>query len=273
MAKKKQKQRKPQDDIEVEAMFDCQKGCFHINGKATPQICSNSPCPLNLEKFGTHTRIIQYYLGLEDWDSAYYYLDNLTSQSIFDCDVTLLYDVKKSIKKPKLKDLPLGCRIFKLEDKLNKMLSLLNDYKSKTDLSQTGQENYEQMIVDFRQTILSNLKILKHVTMDKRNATTEKALSNERVIEYFQKAIEAKTKFALTDVKPPDIIEEHWKDEAEKAGVLTPGIKEVAAINKKKIEIARKEMERDKILEEVQKYLESDQDIPDELKEKLKNLK
>lgn len=169
-------ERKPQPkkiflELEKKDDFKCiqeEKGCFYLNGDGKRHRCTMSPCSLNLFNFGTHERIIEFYLDQEEWDEAYFYFQDLLPKFSIDCDVKTLEELRKNKEDLETKDLPPGCRVFKISEELWGIKSNLKIYKDKTNLSEKGYSTYESEKTKFKNKLHSNLEILKHLALDKR---------------------------------------------------------------------------------------------------------
>lgn len=160
-------------ELDKKIDFQCiqkDKGCYYKDEKGNWTPCHESPCPLNLFKFGTHERILENYLDDEEWDNAYFYFQDLLPQFSIDCDVTKLDEIKKSKSVVNTEDLPPGCRVFKISDELRKIKNNLKIYQdqSKGEISIKGTKTYDFEKVNFRKKLFSNLEILKHLAIDKR---------------------------------------------------------------------------------------------------------
>jgi len=163
-------------DLEEKTEFECvqtELGCFYKDEDGNRKTCLKSPCPLNLFKFGTHEKILEFYLNNEEWDETYYYFQDLLPQFNIDCDVKQLEEIKKSKTSVSTDDLPPGCRVFKISDELRKIKNNLKIYKNKTPeemelLSKKGQATYNFEKTRFKRKLFGNLEILKHLAIDKR---------------------------------------------------------------------------------------------------------
>lgn len=158
-------------ELEKKTDFKClqeEKGCFYSNGDGTKHRCVKSPCPLNLFSFGTHERIIENYLDNEEWDEAYFYFQDLLPQFSIDCDVKELEEMKKTKNEIETKDLPPGCRVFKISEELWEIKRILKIYKDKNDLSEKGKETYKEEQNKFKNKLHGNFEILKHLAIDKK---------------------------------------------------------------------------------------------------------
>lgn len=262
----------------------CEKGnfeCFYRYSsnqdgakKGTVIICPNAPCKYNKMKFGQHTRIIEFYLKAETWDLAYYYFEDLLPMFHLQCDINEYYKLVKDeiIDADKL---PLGCRIFYVSNQLYSLKNQLIAFQELEQrieggtitekMSEKGKSDYNHRKIDFATMFMKNLERLKHMVMDSNTKQYIQKLHHENLIEYYEKSIEAAKAKAIS-VKPPEILEQGFKDAAVGAGNLT---QQHAELNKGRAEKAIKTMERDKLYEELQQYLTSGQEIPQELKEKL----
>jgi hypothetical protein len=158
--------------LEEKTEFECvqpKKGCFIIekNGELIP--CPQSPCPLNLEKFGTHERIIENYLEKEDYAGVHYYYKDLLSMSSFNCDLELLEDLRKEKSVLEASDYPAACRVFYFSREMKSLRRDIKYYEKLPyeELSEEGKENYDHLRNNFREILDSALEVLSHLVIDK----------------------------------------------------------------------------------------------------------
>ena len=254
--------------------FKCiniQDGCFYKNKKGETKICHLSPCQLNLSKFGKHRRIIAYYLNIEDWESAFSYFDDLTSESDFECDIEKLYEIKNKLKTPEVADLPLGCRIFKIEASLRGDLSLLLNLQKlnqKEPLSSKGKRTYNNIKTRFKRRLNDNLEILKHIVKDDKHKTKKESAHQEKGLEFLEKTIELAKRFG-DSVNVPDVVEQAFNKTMNMAGFKTKEHRDANIIRTK---IAKEQMSKDKLVKELKKQLLEKNELTPELEEKLKEL-
>lgn len=197
--------------LEKKIDFECiqeEKGCFYKNGEGTYERCVKSPCPLNLFDFGTHERIIENYLDNEDWDEAYFYFQNLLPKFSIDCNVTELEKIKKEKENVETKDLPPGCRVFKISEELWEVKRNLKIYKGKDNISERGKEIYGDMKNNFKNKLHGNFEILKHLAIDKRQQ-----MEDDLKEKYFKLLL---VKTQMGDLKP-ETLELPLQGDVEKA--------------------------------------------------------
>lgn len=204
--------------LEKTVDFECiqkEKGCFYPNGDGAKHRCVKSPCPLNLFNFGTHERIIEYYLDHEEWDEAYFYFQDLLPKFSIDCDTKQLEELRKSKDIIETRDLPPGCRVFKINEELWEIKRNLKIYQNKNDLSETGKGIYNDEKNKFKNKLHSNFEILKHLAIDKRQQ-----IEDDLKEKYFKLLL---VKTQMGDLKPESMeiplqgdVEEAIKDKQKK---------------------------------------------------------
>lgn len=169
MSQKKEKDKK----IKIE--FECAQNhrCF---SKTDDPVCPFSPCPLNLNDFGRHQQIIEYYLNKEELDDAFYYFRDLMGKFPIDCDVSQLNGIleerrKTNTQKTNKKAMPVGCQLYIEVDRLT---TLKNDviYKyeeiPREELSRDGLKLYIQAKQQFSKKLRGNLTRLEHLVNSKK---------------------------------------------------------------------------------------------------------
>jgi len=174
---KKKEAKKLYLELDPKPDFECirqKEGCFKKQDGGY-NICPQSPCVLNRYKFGTHERIVSNFVSKEEFEEAFYYFEDLLSQSSFNCEVELWYKIKKEKPDASVADLPIGCRVFK---KVNLIKPVLEDLRTlkrqiasatkETPMSHGGLDRYESQKVKFRRELEDCLDLLKHLTIDER---------------------------------------------------------------------------------------------------------
>ncbi len=258
---------KPKSDNKVEK--DCKLNCFD-----NEVVCQSAPCVLGKEKFGTHERIIDFYLSNRDWGPIYYYLVDLIHLFRLDCDYEKLEVLRHNNpdKEIPLKDYPLGCRVFKISEVLKELKDTLEYYEGLIEregpenLSKQGKTLYNQAKLDFKKKVNANMKVLSHLVMKVEFDRFEKNSYFENGIRFLEKAIEAKEKYGI-DIKVPNLLEETWKEQTKGAG-YDPEKEKRREKNEKRL----KEAKTKALMDKIQKKIMNNEKIDEELREKLKDL-
>lgn len=253
--------------------FKCKNlkdGCFYKNKKGEIKICHLSPCELNLLKFGTHRRIISYYLDIEDWSLAFNYFDDLTSGSNFECDIDRLYEIKNTSKILETKDYPLGCRIFVIEADLRRMLNLLLNLQKlnkKEPLSSKGVKIYNENRTRFKRKLQNNLELLKHVVKDKKIKHIDSEENYQKLIKLYMAAFEARSKGLKVEDGLGTFLDKAFDDLAKASNLKT---KDLAEFNKLRVKKAEKKTKLTDLKKEIIDSLKENKNLTPEIKKKLK---
>lgn len=254
--------------------IDCVRGglnCLYKNSKVN--ICSFSPCKLNLYDFAIHQQIIEHYVRQKQWDKAYFYFKGVMDKFPISCDLEDLKEVLKLRRTDPNYEiaknaLPLGCQLFLEAEDLTecKNINLFFYENSKEEISERGDEEYQKGMLFFSIQINKSLLKLNLMVTTKRGKNIDENISHQFVKEYFASNLEAAKILGITSKAPP-IFEEAFEKAARGAGVLT---EKHAEINKIKTIKAREVMEKEKLIEIIKKKLLSNEEISPEELEKLK---
>ncbi len=269
----KQQANKPTKIEQSPIQFKCKvpdHQCWSKDKKGTIKVCSWSPCPLNLYKFSMHGRIIENYLDNEEWDDSYYYFDSLLSRLPISCDLEHL----KNNPNANINDLPPGCRVFKESFELKDIKRILKRYKKLEllevgEISKTGKGIYESEKLKFAKKLHGNLERLKHLAKDKQVRKEEAKEYHEKLIDLYATAFRAKKEGLNVETGVGSALEKGFEEAAKGAGLKT---KELAEFNKKRVEQAKREVELNKLKEEIFNWLKDGKELTPEMNKKLKAL-
>ena len=176
---------------QVQVKFECSSNHICFDSSKKNPICGFSPCPLNLDDFGTHQRIIEYFLRIKKWDEAFYYFRNLMNKFPLDCNVDQMNDIlEKRLENPEVtfdkKSLPIGCQLYIEIDELS---NLKNDnlfyYESLREdrISKEGQKKYNSGVKSFNHGLIANLIRLEHLVNSKKEDIRKEKEEREYKIE------------------------------------------------------------------------------------------
>lgn len=157
--------------------------CFcKIDGEVV--ICQHSPCNLSKDEIGTHERIIDYYMGIDEWDDAYYYFKSLIDKHVFNCNLTELESLKRENPNYTLKDLPPACRIFYFGRDLKEIKESIEIYDNKKfeDLGVDGKKVLNASKMMFMNKMNSSLHLLNHIVKDEMYKNLKKEQAQERIL-------------------------------------------------------------------------------------------
>ncbi|MFO8020663.1 MAG: hypothetical protein R6U96_18715 [Promethearchaeia archaeon] len=161
--------------------------CYKKVGKRV-YICPRAPCRLSANRFGTHERILDHYIWNEDWDDAYYYLQDLLQPVRFACpveDMKRIRALRHHGKEIELTDYPQGCRIFIISNKLKSLKRDLVRYKYKyagyedDEIGEKTKDAYRSNRSEFIDHMDAFMDTLKHLAKDEEYTV-------EREFEYFE---------------------------------------------------------------------------------------
>jgi len=231
---------KPQK-TQLQIKFECTQNHICFDPSKDNPICAFSPCPLNLDDFGTHQRIIEFYLRLKKWDEAFYYFRNLMNKFPLDCNIDQMNDIlEKRLENPNAnfdkKALPIGCQLYIEIDELS---NLKNDnlyyYESlKEDrISKEGQKKYNSGVKSFKHGLIANLIRLEHLVNSKKEEIRKEKEEREYKIEL--------TKAQMGNLKPKSLelpiqgdVENAITEKTTKPGSSAPKSKPKPKNSKKK---------------------------------------
>lgn len=204
MVRQKVKQVERNNGKEVHDPYeDCPWGKLRCFKKVSNEvkICPTAPCELSAERFGTHERIIDYFIKYNDWGRAYYYLQDLIQPLLFSCNVKDMEEVRKlrrEGKKIEMQDYSQGCRIFIISNRIKKLKRDLEEYErkealhGKENLGEKVKESYFIKQNDFVKQIDASIDILKHLVKDEQYKREQEIFYYRKLGMLYDRAIKAR---------------------------------------------------------------------------------
>jgi len=237
--------------------------------------CNKSPCEENKNRFGKHERIIEYFIEQKLYSDAYFYFVDLLHLFNINCDYSKLETLRAENPNTEIetKNLPLGCRVFKISDDLKRHKETIDRYsklivkKGKSSLSDEGLEIYKDAKHEFINLINGNLKILAHLVMKTNHDRYEREIYHKKALEYLEKSIEASKKYGI-HVNPPNMIEQGFSAAIGEAGFNDNLSKK--DLTRQDNELRLKEAKKTAFIEQMRKELLENGKLTEETKDKLK---
>ena len=171
------------------------KSCFYKynqnkkeeNEEKEIDICPESPCLINLYDFGTHKRIIRYYIQEHFFEEALYYMENLIPQFPIECNLDKLDEYKSKTTKKELEEddkrsMPIGCRLFYEQTCAEKILDVIllrQKSFSNNTMEEEEKASHRDYINTFKDILFDNLTRLEHLAISKREELRDKKLERE----------------------------------------------------------------------------------------------
>lgn len=247
---------------------DCEFGkleCYYKYDNGQVVICPLAPCDLSRTRFGTHERIIDYYLDRGGYNNAYYYFQDLLSISIISCDLDKMDEIREKRANNKKLDpvqYPLGCRVFLFSRQLKESKRIIKR-KNRFDeenMSEAGKNMKNKAIREFEKKIYSSLDILKHLAIDERVKIKRENSWHKKNLDLYYEARRAHEDGFSVESGVGDVLEKGFQKAGKLSGLMDNDgdsfekTKKVAEIHRKKAEKAKKQMEIDKIIRRIREY-------------------